>query len=270
LKARGCRRPVFKLFRKSVASAAISSKSIQTKYMPSSKIRSLIIRALAPLRWAVRFELQRHKDIDLQDIPGQLQREALAETAAYVKQHMLRVDSVDCPLKVLTFALGQVQHKDGLYLEFGVFSGRTINHAAGQIAGRIYGFDSFEGLPERWRDGLGAGHFKVNTLPAVKSNVTLIKGWFDQTLPEFLKEHPGDAAFIHVDCDLYSSTKIIFDCLASRIKPGTIMVFDEYFNYPGWQEDEHKALQEFVARTGMSYEYLCYHRNSQQVCIRML
>lgn len=237
--------------------------------MSESKFRQLAVKILAPFRWAIRFELQRYKDIDRQDIPGQLQREALAETAAYVRQHMMQVDSVDCPLKVLTFALGQVKHKAGLYLEFGVFSGRTINHMAAQIGGKIYGFDSFEGLPERWRDGLDAGHFRVASLPPVKSNVTLIKGWFDETLPEFLKEHPGDAAFIHVDCDLYSSTKIIFDGLAPRIKPGTIIVFDEYFNYPDWKEGEHKALQEFVARTGLKYEYLCYHRNSQQVCIRI-
>jgi hypothetical protein len=70
-------------------------------------------------------------------------------------------------------------------------------------------------------------------LPHVSSNVTLIKGWFDQTLPPFLEKHPAPVSFLHVDCDLYSSTKTIFDSLRTRFRPGTVIVFDEYFNYPG-------------------------------------
>ena len=29
-----------------------------------------------------------------------------------------------------------------------------------------------------------------------------------------------------------------------------MIVFDEYFNYPGWRGHEFKAFQEFVAETG--------------------
>jgi hypothetical protein len=182
---------------------------------------------------------------------------------------MMQVDSTDSYLEVLTVALKQVQKKEGLYLEFGVFSGHTINHIAGLVDRTVYGFDSFEGLPEKWRDGIGAGHFKVEALPKVRSNVNLVKGWFDKTLPGFLEEHPGDVSFLHVDCDLYSSTKTIFTCLAPRIKPGTVISFDEYFNYPGWKDGEYKAFQEFVVKEGLSYEYLCYNRISQQVCVRI-
>jgi len=234
-------------------------------------LRAMIIRCLAPLRWAVRFELERRRTDDSKDIELALQREALAETVAYTKQHLLNVNSVDSFLEHLSAALKQVKDQSGLYLEFGVFSGNTINHIAGQVDQTVYGFDSFEGLPERWRDGLDAGHFKPmgGTLPKVRPNVQLVKGWFDKTLPEFLDKHPENVSFIHVDCDLYSSTKTIFDCLGPRIRPGTVIVFDEYFNYFGWKEGEFKAFQEFVLKERIKYQYLSYNRISQQVCVRI-
>jgi hypothetical protein len=232
-------------------------------------LKKWMTKSLAPFRWATRFELQRRKDIDSHDIKEELQRRALQDTTDYVSQKMTQVNSFEYFMDVLSFGLEQVGNNNGLYLEFGVFSGNTINHIADRVKNTVYGFDSFEGLPERWRDSLDVGHFKVQALPNVRSNVTLVKGWFDQTLPEFLKKHSGDVSFLHVDCDLYSSTKTIFSCLAPRIKPGTIIVFDEYFNYPGWREGEFKAFQEFVAAERLEFEYLSYNCKGEQVCLRI-
>jgi hypothetical protein len=61
-------------------------------------------------------------------------------------------------------------------------------------------------------------------LPRVPSNVRLHPGWFDRSLPEWLKQNEGPVAFMHMDCDLYSSTKTIFDLLAARLQPGTIVL----------------------------------------------
>jgi len=44
--------------------------------------------------------------------------------------------------------------------------------------------------------------------------------------------------------------------LADRIVPGTIILFDEYFNYPNWERHEFKAFQEFVTDRAASYPYL--------------
>jgi len=63
----------------------------------------------------------------------------------------------------------------------------------------------------------------------------------------------------HIDCDLYSSTKTVFDWLKPRIRAGTI-VFDEYFNYPNWHQHEFKAFKEFVEECHVKYEYLGYAR----------
>lgn len=52
-----------------------------------------------------------------------------------------------------------------------------------------------------------------------------MKGWFDETLPKFAAEVEGPAAFLHVDCDLYSSTRTVFEALGDRVVPGTVIVF---------------------------------------------
>jgi hypothetical protein len=93
----------------------------------------------------------------------------------------------------------------------------------------------------------------------VRPNVTLHKGWFDQTLPDFVANHPGPIAFLHVDCDLYSSTKTIFQFLGDRIVPGTVILFDEYFNYPGWRDHEHRAFTELVEERGLECRWLAYN-----------
>ena len=77
-------------------------------------------------------------------------------------------------------------------------------------------------------------------------------------------------AFIHVDCDLYESTRCVLELLEDRIVPGTIIVFDEYFNYPNWQEHEFRAFQELVARRHMEYQYLGYARFQVSVKIKSI
>lgn len=196
--------------------------------------------------------------------------EARETTAKYIIKNMPKVSVLNSAQELLTFSLKKVQ-KEGMFLEFGVFKGSTINHIS-SVANekQIFGFDSFEGLPETWRSGFHKGRFSVNTLPEVNSNVTLIKGLFEDSLPKFLEDHKEDCAFIHIDCDLYSSTKTIFELLKSRIKTGTIIVFDEYFNYPSWEEGEFKAFQEFIKDSDYDYRYIGYNRNHQQCAIRIV
>jgi hypothetical protein len=69
-----------------------------------------------------------------------------------------------------------LERPEGLVLEFGVFSGRTINHISDYVESSqiVYGFDSFDGLPEDWRNNFQAGTFAVNDLPNVKENIRLI------------------------------------------------------------------------------------------------
>jgi hypothetical protein len=177
------------------------------------------------------------------------------DTAAYFEKHMLTTPLYASRAK-FHGAIFPMRAIPGLVLEFGVAGGRSINRLAKLFPeDKIFGFDSFEGLPEAWRTDYQQSHFAQAT-PSVRSNVELVIGWFNETLPAFLEEHPGDVSLLHVDCDLYSSTKTIFQLLAPRIKPGTLIVFDEYFNYPGWREHEHKAFMEFLEESGLRHRYL--------------
>jgi len=225
-----------------------------------------------PVRYSVRYELRKLEASNShhQDIGKTLQRRATESAADYVEKHMREVASVTSNLELLRMAIKRADlEKHNLICEFGVYSGNTINHIASLTNLTVYGFDSFRGLPERWRDGFGKGHFGTTTLPKVRPNVVLVKGWFDNTLPTFIKDHDESMGFLHVDCDLYSSTRTIFELLGSSIHPGCVIVFDEYFNYPGWEEGEYRAFQEFVRRAGLKYDYIGYNRLHEQVAVKI-
>jgi Macrocin-O-methyltransferase (TylF) len=205
------------------------------------------------------------------DIEGQMNRIAGEQTARFVMENMPKVKTFRDRFALMDYSLQSVDPKmDGLYCEFGVWRGATINYIASRTDHTIHGFDSFEGLPEDWRSGYYKGTFDVDGLPKVSKNVVLHKGWFNESLPGWVKENPGPIAFMHLDADLYSSTKTVFDILADQIVPGTVIQFDEYFNYPGWQDGEYKAFQEFVESRDIKFEYLGYCDLDEQVAVRIL
>jgi hypothetical protein len=194
---------------------------------------------------------------------------ALQRSVDYIEKSMPNALGFESQREVIEFSLDAVK-VSGHYLEFGVYTGGTIRRIAKHAREQaIHGFDSFEGLPEAWGGfSLGRRAFDVKgRLPRVPANVRLHRGWFDQSLPQWLTANPGAVAFVHIDCDLYSSTKTIFDLLADRFVPGTVIVFDEYFNYPNWENHEFKAFQELVAQRKLAYTYLAFAR--QQVTVRV-
>jgi hypothetical protein len=195
---------------------------------------------------------------------------ALAGAVDYIEAHMPDALGFETQRELLDYALSQTAIA-GHHLEFGVYSGGTIRHLARQKpAVTFHGFDSFEGLPEAWGGFvLGRRTFaRGGRMPRVPGNVVLHKGWFADTIPTWCGRVEGPVAFMHVDCDLYSSTVDILRGLASRLGPGTVIVFDEYFNYPGWERHEFRAWQEFVADRQVEYAYLGYAR--QQVALRIV
>ncbi|MFN3802325.1 class I SAM-dependent methyltransferase [Belliella pelovolcani] len=230
-------------------------------------MKAKIVRLIDAL--SEKFILNQHFRL-AQNIKLELVKRANQSTVDYVEKAMRNVTSVDSKWKVHEEAIKHVS-LEGLYLEFGVFKGNTINYVSERIDSVIYGFDSFEGLPEFWRDGFDKGTFAIDGLPKVRKNVKLVKGLFDQTLPQFLQDHPTvPVAYLHIDCDLYSSTKTVFELLKDRIKKGTVIVFDEYFNFPGWEQDEFRAFHEFLSETGLKYEYITYNFLHEQVAVKIV
>ena len=202
------------------------------------------------------------------DLAIDLRLHAKREAVAYVVEHMqdavMRRDRFD----LLRFALSRAP-EDGLVVEFGVEKGASITCLATATRRTVHGFDSFRGLPEDWTGTAEtSGAFDLGAKPPkVSGNVTLHVGWFDDTLPGFLAGTDDRAALIHVDCDIHSSTATVLSHLAPRIAPGTVIVFDEYFNYFGWRRHEYRAFQEFIAASGLSYRYLAFSAEKGHVAV---
>jgi len=191
---------------------------------------------------------------------------AAAESAAFALAELPSVPTFPHPNDTLRYAAGLVQ-VPGMALEFGVASGHTLRLMVEGLPGRkVVGFDVFTGLPETWRTGFPAGAFAQKLLPDVPG-ADLVVGLFDESLPGFLAEHDEPVAFLHLDADLYSSTRTVLDLVGPRLVAGSVVLFDEYFNYPGWQAGEHRAWQEYVNHAGLTFRYEGYTYNHEQLIV---
>jgi hypothetical protein len=190
---------------------------------------------------------------------------ALHESVDFVQAYIGQVLVLRQITNIWDYTIQKIKEQDreGVALEFGVFQATSLKYFAKRLPGlRFYGFDSFEGLAVDW-----AGHqFPKGTfnlhgkLPRVPTNVALIKGWFDQTLPPFRDTVLArqNLRFLHVDGDTYQAAKIVLEGLAGYLKPGTLVLFDELIGYPNWQNGEYKALQEVAAQHGLNYRFLAF------------
>ena len=163
------------------------------------------------------------------------------------------------PLHHIFGVLHLQQKPNTLWMEFGVSSGSTINYIANFANGPVYGFDTFTGLPEKWRDGYDQGAFTTHgNLPPVRENVVLIKGMFQDTLNPFLESQKRKISFLHIDSDLYSSAKFILNSVRDYLDRNCIVVFDELVNYPGFDgpNGELRAFYEFLQENDVRYTWI--------------
>lgn len=202
------------------------------------------------------------------DLFTALEQEAARSSAEMVRREIPQVDLHVHPHDTLRHAL-QASPAQGLALEFGVATGTTLRIiAAERGARRVVGFDSFEGLPEHWRLGFDAGAFSMPA-PDDVGDAELVVGWFSDVLPGFVEQNPGDVAFLHVDCDIYSSTVTVLEHVGPRLVEGSVVLFDEYCNYPGWQEHEYRAWHEWADAHDVGWEYLGLTMDDEQVSVRI-
>jgi hypothetical protein len=161
----------------------------------------------------------------------------------------------------------------GAVFEFGVFEGKTINIISDIFKhDTVYGFDSFEGLPEDWNGPdkfYQKEDFSTKDI-TVSNNVVLVKGWFEQSLPEFLDKNKNikNIKFLHIDCDLYSSTITVLKNLNHLIVPGTVIVFDEFYNWKSpsyiFDQGELQAFKEWVKEYNRELKFID-RSNSYQI-----
>ncbi len=163
-----------------------------------------------------------------------------------------------------------IQHKvqQGPWLEFGVAYGNSLRDLA-TVAPFIYGFDSWNGLPEDWRDDKGGlqeprGTFCCDPPRHPPLNSALVIGRFEDTLPAFLKVNRGPFGFVHIDCDLYSSTKFVLNQLHDYLD-NVIIAFDEIRGFPAGEHHEGRAFAEFLDKGRYSATLIGYQHNAGAV-----
>jgi hypothetical protein len=148
----------------------------------------------------------------------------------------------------------------GDYAEFGIWRGGSVYLVARiwaqlGLARELLGFDSFQGLPEpdgrldgpAIRPGLFsdvdhneiAAFFRKQGLHRVR----LIKGWFDQTIPQL---RGRKLALCHIDADCYESVKTVLGPSWDALSPGGYLICDD-FRHPECA-GATVAMEEFFAR----------------------
>lgn len=74
----------------------------------------------------------------------------------------------------------------------------------------------------------------MGKIPKLKNNAIPIKGWIQDTLPNFLEKNNPLIIFVHIDLDTYSSTKFVLEKVKPYLQKGVILLFNEFYNYTGW------------------------------------
>jgi hypothetical protein len=103
--------------------------------------------------------------------------------------------------------------------------------------------------------------------PKTKSNVVLIKGWIQDTLPDFLN-NIKTINFIHMDIDTYESTYFVLKNIKPYLNNGSIIIFDELYNYIGWEENEYRALTEVFSEK--EFKYVAFSKDGSEVVIEYI
>jgi hypothetical protein len=160
------------------------------------------------------------------------------------------------------------------YLEFGVYKGASIKYfveAHNNLNSRFYGFDTFTGLPEAWEffsETKEEGHFSTKgEVPDIKDNrVKFIAGLFQDTLPKFLTDTPlSNRLVIHLDADIYSATLYVLTKMHDFLKPGTIIVFDEFSSVL----HEFRALDDYCLAYRKNYKVLGATVSDREYYVRL-
>ncbi len=137
-----------------------------------------------------------------------------------------------------------------------MYKGTSIRYFASKFwnpESQFYGFNSFEGLPEAWANKTAGAFTRFGELPAMDDvRISLVKGWFQDTLPSFAIDASKFAAIlVHMDADLYSSTLFVLSQLWQRLN-SYYLLFDEFMN------DEARALYNFLEAFPSQVEFLAH------------
>jgi hypothetical protein len=188
---------------------------------------------------------------------------SLPKIEAWRKRHVAK----DCPVfsereQLYDHLLATELHGAPIdYLEFGVYKGESLAYWCGHnlhADSRFFGFDTFTGLPENWRKFSGdmpKNAFDLRgALPQINDpRVHFVKGLFQDTLDGFLAGfEPRSHLVLHNDSDLYSATLYVLTRCHNLLKPGVIIIFDEFSSVL----NEFRALDDYCSAYCRKYDVL--------------
>lgn len=200
-----------------------------------------------------------------QPVPDDAEFAALLER---VRPHSMLGEARLFSLFELAKKIGEA-NVPGAVVECGVARGGSLALLSNVANDRkVYGFDTFEGMPQPTEEdtlggvpanqtGWGAGtcdgpteHVRmvVDKIGAGQ-NVELIPGFFQETLPEW-KGKIGAIALLHFDGDWYESAKTVFDHLYDSVAVGGYIQIDDYSYWEGCR----KAVDEFRSKRGLEFD----------------
>jgi O-methyltransferase len=187
-------------------------------------------------------------------------------------------DSNSCPSFASRMDMHRYLHDEIIkgtaidYLEFGVYQGESIKYWTSlnkAPQSRFFGFDSFEGLPEDWRDGQPRGHFDTGgSIPIIEDcRVQFVKGWFINSVPPFARDFAArNRLVLHLDADLYGSTMLPLVHFDRLMTSGTLLVFDEFYD----REHEYKALMDWRKICGRKFRVVAETDNFGKICAELV
>lgn len=150
--------------------------------------------------------------------------------------------------------------QDGLWLEFGVYTGSTIKQMEeARTNGVVFGFDSFKGAPED--QGGVNNHDLLGSPPFPETDrIKWVTGWFDETLPNFLQGTDEDVSLIHMDTHRIGSSKTVFDSIRSWLRKGVVIVINDLMlTYEGHKGNHETMLlfQLLQDRPDLGFKVIC-------------
>jgi O-methyltransferase len=157
------------------------------------------------------------------------------------------------------------------YFEFGVAGGYSFRwwlQKNTHAASRFFGFDTFEGLPEKWGGfEKGSMAYAMETLQVTDIRASFYKGLFQETLIPFLDSYENkNRKLVHIDSDLFSSALFTMSQLYRFLKSGDILVFDE-FAVP---QHEFLAFKIFTESFYVDYEVIGAANNYLFVAVKII
>lgn len=183
------------------------------------------------------------------------------EAGRWLATEQARPQMVDDRLAVFEIARSKIAGQAPLYLEFGVFEGKSMRWWSNNLfqpGAKLVGFDSFEGLPEDWHE-FPAGYFQTSGPPQIDdSRLSFQVGWFEETLPKFtVPDH--DQLILNVDCDLYSSASTALRWAEPYLRPGSLIYFDEFPD----RDQEMRAFNELCTRSSRRFKPVAIARGGE-------